>query len=84
MKLIYNPIFLEHDTGMHPENKKRLSSLGELPVTKLENGEKYLELVHTPEYIKKIPVLIKIKKRNTENVRTNLALNLFFSSYKSL
>ena len=54
MKLIYNPIFLEHDTGMHPENKKRLSSLGELPVTELENGEKYLELVHTPEYIKKI------------------------------
>ncbi|NQT64957.1 MAG: histone deacetylase [FCB group bacterium] len=39
---------------MHPENIKRLSSLGELPVTKLENGEKYLELVHTPEYIKRI------------------------------
>ncbi len=54
MKLIYNPVFLKHDTGMHPENKKRLSSLGELPVTKLENGEKYLELVHTPEYIKRI------------------------------
>jgi len=54
MKLIYNPIFLEHDTGMHPENKKRLSSLGELPVTEIEIGEKYLELVHTPEYIKKI------------------------------
>ncbi|MEA2096271.1 MAG: histone deacetylase, partial [Candidatus Cloacimonadota bacterium] len=54
MKLIYNPVFLEHDTGMHPENKKRLSSLGELPVTEIENGEKYLELVHTPEYIKKI------------------------------
>jgi acetoin utilization deacetylase AcuC-like enzyme len=54
MKLIYNPIFLEHDTGMHPENKKRLSSLGDLPVTKIENGEQYLELVHTPEYIKKI------------------------------
>ena len=54
MKLIYNPIFLEHDTGMHPENKKRLSSLGELPVTELENGEKYLELVHIPEYIKRI------------------------------
>ena len=54
MKLIYNPIFLEHDTGMHPENKKRLSSLGDLPVTELENGEKYLELVHTPDYIKRI------------------------------
>ena len=58
MKLIYNPVFLKHDTGMHPENIKRLSSLGELPVTKLENGERYLELVHSPEYIKKIKDLV--------------------------
>jgi len=54
MELIYNPVFLEHDTGMHPENKKRLSSLGDLPITELENGEKYLELVHTKEYIESI------------------------------
>jgi len=54
MKLIYNPVFLKHDTGMHPENIKRLSSLGELPITEIENGEKYLELIHTPEYIKRI------------------------------
>lgn len=54
MKFIYNPIFLEHDTGMHPENKKRLSSLGDLPVSELINGEKYLELVHTPEYIETV------------------------------
>jgi len=54
MKLIYNPVFLKHDTGMHPENKKRLSSLGELPITEIENGEEYLELVHTPGYIKRI------------------------------
>ncbi|MDP8226672.1 MAG: histone deacetylase family protein, partial [Candidatus Celaenobacter polaris] len=54
MQLIYNPIFLEHDTGMHPENKKRLTSLGDLPVTEVENGKKYLTLVHTPEYIQRI------------------------------
>ena len=54
MELIYNPIFLRHDTGMHPENIKRLTSLGGLPVTEIVNGEKYLELVHSPEYIKKI------------------------------
>ena len=54
MELIYNPFFLKHDTGMHPENIKRLTSLGELPVTEIVNGEKYLELVHSPEYIKKI------------------------------
>lgn len=57
MRLIYNPVFWEHDTGMHPENKKRLSSLGDLPITEIENGEQYLELIHTPEYIRKIKEL---------------------------
>jgi len=51
MKIIYNKIFLEHDTGMHPENKTRLESLGKLQETKIENGEKFLELVHKKEYI---------------------------------
>ena len=54
MKLIYNKIFLEHDTGMHPENKKRLLSLGSLEETDIENGERYLELVHKKGYIRKI------------------------------
>jgi len=54
MKLIYNKVFLEHDTGLHPENKKRLESLGNLPETKIENGEKYLKLFHTREYINKV------------------------------
>lgn len=54
MKLIYNPVFLEHDTGMHPENKKRLTSLGELPVTEVKNGEEYLSLFHCPEYIERV------------------------------
>jgi len=51
MKIIYNKIFLEHDTGMHPENRKRLESLGDLKETEVENGEKYLELVHTKVYV---------------------------------
>jgi len=51
MKLIYNSVFLEHDTGMHPENKKRLLSLGELPETEITSGEKYLTLVHSEDYI---------------------------------
>ncbi len=54
MKLLYNKIFLEHDTGMHPENQKRLESLGDLPETEIENGEEYLKLIHTEEYIQKI------------------------------
>jgi len=51
MKIIYNRVFLEHDTGMHPENKKRLEACGDLAETEVENGEKYLELFHTKEYI---------------------------------
>lgn len=54
MKIIYNRIFLEHDTGMHPENKKRLEACGDLPETEIENGEKYLELFHTKEYIQRV------------------------------
>ena len=54
MYLIYNPIFLEHDTGMYPENMKRLLSLGNLPVEEIESGEKYLSLFHGAEYIEKI------------------------------
>ncbi|MFH1642023.1 MAG: histone deacetylase [Nanoarchaeota archaeon] len=54
MKIIYNKIFLEHDTGMHPENKKRLISLGKLPEMKIDNPNKNLQLVHTKEYIDKV------------------------------
>jgi len=54
MKLIYNKIFLEHDTGMHPENHKRLEALGDIPETQIESGEKYLELIHTRPYIERV------------------------------
>ena len=54
MELIYNSVFLEHDTGMHPENRKRLESLGKLPETRVENGEKYLTLVHSQDYIDRV------------------------------
>lgn len=54
MELIYNNVFLEHDTGDHPENKKRLNAFRNLKETILENGEKYIKLVHTKEYIEKV------------------------------
>lgn len=55
MKLIYNPVFLEHDTGMHPENRKRLEALGELPESEITtDGTEYLPLIHTPDYIKTV------------------------------
>lgn len=54
MKLIYHPIFLEHDTGHHPENADRLKALGPLPVSDFEDGEKYLTLVHEKNYIDRV------------------------------
>lgn len=57
MNLIYNKIFLKHETGDHAENKKRLEVFGDLPETEIENGKKYLELVHSKKYIEYIKEL---------------------------
>ncbi len=54
MDIIFNKIFLEHDTGGHPENKNRLLSLGNLPEAKIEGGEEYISLVHKEEYIEQM------------------------------
>lgn len=54
MDIIFNRIFLEHDTGMHPENRKRLESLGKIKESVVENGEKYLEIFHDKKYVKKV------------------------------
>lgn len=53
MQLIYHPVVLEHDTGMHPENRKRLAQL-ELPETELIDGAPYLPLVHSRDHIQRI------------------------------
>lgn len=54
MKFIYTPSVLEHDTGHHPENKKRIEAFGALPVCDVPDGEQYLELVHDKNYIDRI------------------------------
>lgn len=60
MKIIYNDIFLEHDTGMHPENAKRILAIkqyGELrqtPLSEMPDATKYLKLIHSKEYIAKV------------------------------
>lgn len=59
MKILYNKIFLEHDTGMHPENKKRLLAFGDLPETKIPDGEKHIGLVHNAGYVARIKELCK-------------------------
>jgi len=59
MKPIYNSIFLEHDTGMHPENRKRLEVLDILDETAIAIGEEYLGLVHTDEHIQRVKEFCK-------------------------
>ena len=54
MDFIYNKIFLEHDTGEHPENRKRLELFSEIKETRVESGEAYLGLFHTEDYIKSV------------------------------
>ncbi len=54
MNILTNPIFLEHDTGSHPENRKRIEVFSE-PATQIPiDGSEYLELVHQSGYIKKV------------------------------
>lgn len=77
MHIIYNSIFLEHDTGMYPENRKRLLALGKLPETELVNGEKYLTLVHTDEHIR------KIKRGSTEGIYINPDTIVSAKSYEA-
>jgi len=54
MKIIYNDIFLTHQTGNHPENKKRLESYSEIKQTNISDGLSYLGLVHNGQYIEDI------------------------------
>lgn len=54
MQIISHPVFLKHETGMHPENKKRLEAFGTLPVTHVPDGEEYLPLFHTGEYVNNV------------------------------
>ncbi len=54
MELLYNNIFLEHETGSHPENKKRLDAFKHLPNTHYPNAKEWLSLVHTETYIQQV------------------------------
>ncbi len=51
MKIIYNDIFLEHETGNHPENKNRLIAFGDIEQSTIIDGTPYLSLVHNGQYI---------------------------------
>lgn len=54
MKLLWNPIFLQHDTGLHPEGRERLQAFSGLAEQDVPNGREWLTLLHSPEYIASI------------------------------
>lgn len=55
MNIITNPIFLEHETGSHPENRRRLECLNLKDFTAIDvDGEEYLSLVHQQSHIEKV------------------------------
>lgn len=54
MKLLYNPVFLDHHTGMHPESHRRLQAFNLQYSNTSRDGTPYLELVHGPAYIQKV------------------------------
>ncbi len=59
MELLYHPIYTQHDTGMHPENKKRIRIFEGLPETQPMDGSSFLSLVHPPDYIEYIKDICK-------------------------
>ncbi len=64
MDVFFDPLFLRHDTGFHPENAGRLEmileSLDAAKVKKPRDGEKHLHLAHTAEYIHQVQMLCKL------------------------
>lgn len=60
MQLIYNKIFLKHKKSKHPECPERLAYFDKnIKEVKLENGEKYLNLIYDKNYIEKIKNISK-------------------------
>lgn len=51
MEFIYNKVFLEHETGIHPESVRRFDYLKKIPEVEVEYGERFLSLVHPESYV---------------------------------
>lgn len=72
MQLLYNDIFLEHDTGQHPENKNRLAAFADLEQAELEDGARFLHLVHPAAYIEKVRQMCESPTQIDQDTVTSL------------
>ena len=71
MKIIYNKVFLDHDTGMHPENGKRLESLGDIKEEEIMDGSPFLPLIHTPAYIEAVKLAAESGQNLDQDTKTS-------------
>lgn len=71
MDIIYNKIFLGHDTGNHPENKARLLSYPALKETPIIDGEEFLELIHPASYISLVKEACRQNRSFDQDTRTS-------------
>jgi acetoin utilization deacetylase AcuC-like enzyme len=63
MDIFFDPIFLKHDTGFHPENAGRLELILDYlgkTTKKPRSGEAYLDIAHTQDYIEQVQMLSKL------------------------
>ncbi len=54
MRLLFDPIFLQHDTGAHPENRGRLEVFDNVTAIQAPDASDLLHLVHTPDHIERV------------------------------
>lgn len=67
MDVFFDKVFLRHDTGLHPENAGRLESILDYldydSIKAPQNGEKYLKLAHTEEYVDYVRLMSRMGGR---------------------
>lgn len=74
MEFIYNKIFLKHKTENHPECPQRLEYFDKaLSETRLEDGEKYLDLIYDKSYMGSI--------KNASKKETNIDADTYTNKY---
>ncbi len=55
MKIIANPVFFDHDTGQHPENRRRIEAVPVEHYTDITyDGAEYLSLIHKRDHIQRV------------------------------
>ena len=54
MRFIFHHAFLQHDTGMHPENARRLAAFKDLPDSGIPFEVEPILAIHQAEYLEKI------------------------------